>query len=778
MKIGAVPPPNPHSGRCTMRYKFTSRENKEIFIELVDYSGELLDPRFSTTDLAASLQTYLSAVDGFLFIAEHAKAGETAGELAGYLHRLSQALAIQRQLARKPANLPSVPVALAVNKWDRRGALSKGDNAHEQETENLTSFLRESDPRPPHAILLDELEAASSGKCAAFPVSAFGESVLEPAGIEGGFVEKPAQVVPQLPSFGLEEPFLWLVEQCDIADAEKLESASRSAVTRWNPIVTLGQVRAACQRTKRMPRASESTRKIKVARRRLLRRFAAQVGAFIALLMVLELAVDNIAYRRAQSEMADAGDPNGWRKAEAWFSDYANSFQWRHSLHKFLVLSPSDAAITIGEARTKREESAWETVKIAIEAPVQKKLAQVFLAQYPQSLHAPETKKLIEDIELAEKRAELEKLFIALENGLGTIKQLKAFEDGKSLPTRNYRGVLERLDRFAIDLEKWRPEGATDEQIGRYQSMAREVGLLQKDVVGLLAAGDARVEYHKLAELGKWEDAAKVLLGLHGEFSDLRAHYREKALPQIVAAAIKKCGNGAGWKAALEELKPFQKEPIRSLLPDSAMTELFECGGRINEAGDRWLYAQCNRLRGAESFERYKRDAPLKTMQNTAEEWIEFFRLRQTPRSARVGIARIDWSHNAKDADTLWDGENYLYTDFGGKQVKAQFFSNRKDPWQPADEVHKAAVDGIVLSKPQRIIVNVYDVDGLWLDDWDFLGGGEVTKLLEEVDGHILQLTGGDYPGSKVTFSAEIQDDKGNWKTFKVPPLPEWSSKR
>lgn len=774
LRSGRIPPPNPHGPRLTIRYKFTDGAQREIFVELVDYSGELLDSKLSETELAEKLHGYFGEVHGFLFVAEHPEPGAGAGELGGYLQQLKESLARQRSDARITADGNSVPIALLINKWDRSGNLAKGKGAHEHEMMRLDAFLQ-SDPPPPHAGLLNELKPASGNRCRPFPVSAFGEAVREPGNAEGQFIEKPARVIPELPSFGLEEPFLWLVEQRDTMDADNLESASQLR----RVLLSFGQA-SSCKKeangiAARMSKAAPSASRVAKVRRRMKRVILTQTTLLVLMLVAFtlgaEFAFDTIGYRKARVAMTNPAASQGWHDAEDWFTNYAEAKPWMHLLHRRIALTNEQAITELQTARALRDDLAWQSSQSAKDDATRVALARRYMTDFPQGAHIGDARRLLADDETRLRRNRLSTQLETMENRLASLEAEIGQTKRNAIP--DFKPVFDKLQQLQADAQTIPDMEASDVTIqDRRSKLVSSVGKLVASISGDVAKEDMRKTYFNLMGQGDLEKAAKHLLSLSAvDFKDLRVHFQSHALQQIEAAALKATGNGAAWKQGAAFIDLFRTREISELLPENSKVLLDTVEATIKQAGDRFLYEQCSPLGGGKAFDDYLEKAPLGTMRTIIEQWKWFLSVKMHPANYRISVTIISWGKNAQDADGIApNDDNSLTLSSGSQSLTFPFYSDRKIPWK-GSEPPSIEIKEVIANRPQSIKLDVWDVDQF---SDDSLGSISFAPLLEDLNGQTSNLSGTDYGPNEATFRVEVLD-AWQWREFKKPPLPSWS---
>lgn len=773
LSAGRVPEPNSHTDPLTLRYRFTDGCQREVFIELVDYSGELLDSSLSQSELAEHLRCYLAEVDGFLFIAEHPKSNESAGELASYLLHLRQALGLIRHSAQSNGNTSSAPIALLINKWDRSGPLSLAPNGYEEQTDRLKAFL-ENDPMPPHAGLLADLTAASKGGCRAFPVSAFGEAIREPGEKEGDYIERPAQVTPELPSFGIVEPFLWLVEQRDRCDADKLESASRRPSLWFDPLSTLRCKGRAKQIAVRMSTTSPEYSRVRRVKKRMITRFGAHAFWVVMFCLIIDLGHDLMTFRKARVAMTDPANQKGWRAYEAWFTNYIEANPLRHLLHRVFILTNDAASAELDLARAARDANAWKSVIACQDKAVQVKLAKKYLDDFPQGNHAPSASQLITEFEIEAERDLLRARLLELASRLnGLTEEVKQAE--KNSPP-DFKSINEKLPILLRDSQNVAGLGVANEELSKqWKTIVAGVGSLGAKIAGQVAVGAMRKKYYDLVKENKWDEAGNYLAELAPlEFADLRTHFRNSVMPQVKAVALDIVGNGAGWSEALEYVKKFRLPKMRPLLPEKSNELMDGLVNQIKEKGDRWLYNSCTSRGGLLPFIEYRDNAPLGTMRGVVDEWLHFIELRQKRNTYRVGIAKIMWGDKAKDADSGYDQENEITITVGSATVKRTLYHNRVGVYVPGDRrYYSVEVKDILASDQQNVALQLWDVD--WPDADDDLGNENFMSSIEGLQDTAKTLKGSDHGPNTVFFWVEALV-KDQWVEFKQPDLPSWKS--
>jgi hypothetical protein len=369
LEQGAVPPPNPNDKDAfSFMYEFTAEDHRTFLVELIDYSGELIDPDLSDTDLAKRLRQHMLTMDGILVLAEAPYPSQLVGELYKELQRLKRAFAALRGEKQDGPAL-AVPVALLINKWDRR--VEENYQFSPQNSDNEVQEFLDSQPEPPHRGLVNTLRGSvAEGLFRAFPVSAFGKHVLNGEMNGNGYgarhPERPAQVNP-LCSFGLEDGFVWACRCRDQIDVKEFEAEANSRA--WWKLWQLldGKSRMslrsrASELGKRFPDTSEENRRVCQAARRNVTASAGQWG-LVAVIMpaLLYLGVgvfnDRSSYNTYRPTFANlqVADKEQLNQAETWLENYVNNKYFFHTGFRLILTRENADAQLVAIREWKRD---------------------------------------------------------------------------------------------------------------------------------------------------------------------------------------------------------------------------------------------------------------------------------------------------------------------------------------------------------------------------------------------------------------------------------------
>jgi hypothetical protein len=528
-----VPPPNPANLAEPLRFsfQFATPEPRLFPVELIDYSGELIDPSITNDALAQRLREHMAAMDGLLVLAEAPDPGRDTGPLSYELWRLAQAFALLGEEAQHGPAL-DVPVALLINKWDRRGALDFDNPDHENT--RLQQFL-ESTPEPPHRALVQMLSnSVTEDNFAVFPVSAFGEHETLADGRE-----IPKQVHP-LKSFGLEDGFIHVARQRDAIDMARYEADVRrlspwrfwQSVTHTSPWRLL---RAGYALAARFPGKSISHQQVRFHAARAASIAATHVLCTIASVLFLLVASETFYDGfRTRSVLATLRSPQAnedqLRTEEQWLRAFTIAPVFRHTGSRLFVLSRAHANATLDGFWTQRDELAWQNVAQTQDLFQRAKRAKDYLDQYHNGRHRLNAQGII---------AEAEQQWHAEENAqhLTKLEEHLRRPDMGGAPTKARLATLQKLRQDIDALPN--PEVVTEELVERQSAFRRLVVEEMHKLEGEIARQDRE---KKLGENARYiEEVAQQISGLtrsdrtEARLRELRNKIDDLPNPEVVS---------------------------------------------------------------------------------------------------------------------------------------------------------------------------------------------------------------------------------------------------
>lgn len=650
---GELPPPNPNRAEpLRYLYHFTTPSHRTYPVELIDYSGELIDPSLSNDEMARRLREHLRTMDGILVLAEVPRPEDEANwTLSEELLKLQQAFAILKNESREGPTL-DLPLALLFNKWDRRSSLRY--TTPENEYLELHRFL-EKKPEPPHKALVDALKySVTRENFQIFPVSAFGEHEFT-RGPDNALIERPRSVAP-LQSFGLEDGFIWAAQRRDTIDIGRfLEQISEKSVRCFlknaSVVFSLPLIRRGRELARRFPAGSEERGRIRQA----LKRYYLTVGAnLLCLLFILfalfaaaEGGIDNFRYRAI---LAAKSDPQATlaklRDDEAWLVAYYRAPFYRHLVSRLLVLKSSEALATLRAFRDRREEMQWRPVAEASDELVRAELARKYLQQFGENgIHADQASTIVT-------AAEQSKKFLGNQNYVANIATAL---DAALLQGAPSEDELEKLYQQLLTLPF--PEAVTAELDARQKKilarlagekikLAREQGKEQWLIY--------RDQYFQAMREGDIVQAAEFLERLRGqavageESAKLAGDFRQRAVREITGYINEKSRQKL-WGPARNILQQALDSPrLVAQLGAAQIRELQNLQGGLDQAEDMELYAQLVKYRDLERAGQYLKYAPLNKMAPAVSRYQQYLLRQSNPLELKLVLAQISWGEGCR----------------------------------------------------------------------------------------------------------------------------------
>ncbi|MDW7995733.1 MAG: hypothetical protein RMI91_13875 [Gemmatales bacterium] len=292
LKRGSVPPAT--ALVQPFRISFTATYQRQSWkVRTLDYAGALVQRQSTgTPELKKEVLQWLCDCDAVLILIDITESHDTL------LERLNEIdLLINRLRALSPdGQTVPIPVGLIFTKWDHRCRNLRGAS-HVEQRQLLRFFLEQ---RPEFRQFCEQAQAGSDRVCF-LPVSAFGHHLDKN-------MPPPEGAQP----FGIHEPLLWALQECDQAILDAIEREVAPMLER--PWAQYGQAIARYKTLARQrlltrgPIAALLQQRIRHLRARAWRRSAIVLSAFAAVSFALissaAYALDTYQYRRALDHLA------------------------------------------------------------------------------------------------------------------------------------------------------------------------------------------------------------------------------------------------------------------------------------------------------------------------------------------------------------------------------------------------------------------------------------------------------------------------------------------
>lgn len=747
LKQEALPPTS--VGEATTYPVIFSDADGAMLIELVDYSGELMDPDRDADVFKRLLRQHLTEVDGLVILAPviTGQAYEFQHEV-DLLKRSFQSIADER----RHRHGKDTPAVILLNKWDAYTSIDYQDAANEQQ--KLLAFLRQ-DPLPPHQGLRQAVEnALGKENVQVLPVSALGPCEPKTFTYQSDAGEKETVVyVPKdsksLKSFQLEDGFVWLARRRDALQVEEYQARlGKSWPYLPNPWPLFSaQSRLLKNLYREKSEKGQTVAKILQQRDRLYAKRL--ISTIIAAFILLVAAESTWDYRQWQRFQQTLKSPNftvaDYEKIENWLLAHLSSPVYRHALLKWTDLPVAEAEIQLQALRSShRANSAsqlWQQLQVSSDWLEKVRLATDYQRLFadlplPENLDADKTPVAILAQEQARKVQEIA-LWAAVEREADVYQQaVKAQDYIERVPFyREQEAKANALIREA-NAKKIKDDAAWETV--RVAVNAEDKGKAAKAYLAQFPQGlhrdEARAlvteaaikadwqsfqrEIQVLMEKNRWLEAAKRLAvrpdnslvrPFKADFRDQAFRHYQRYIDELSAQPLT-AKVSATIKKNVDEYQQFPPD----LRPAEAVDWLNAQAKKILGWEDQALYAQCLDL-ALENPERlrycdqYLTLAPLKTMIQTVQAHRDYL-AGQISGNVTFSV-QGKWSYNSKD------GNDRLYYQI----------NNRRESTYSSS--HAFAASGR-LGQPLSIAVSLEN-PGAWFGD-KFKGSGTAILTIGE----------------------------------------------
>lgn len=663
LQDGELPRPNQVSDFVmTFRFEIGAADRRAHLVELVDYSGELVNPRdlADADSLASRLREHLSQMDGVFVLAE-APAPDERERLSDELRLLREAfIALRGEQQSGP--VVDTPVVLLITKWDRQSSLESDPNPT-READALEAFF-ESAEHAEYRGLRDALRnGVAEGSFQAYPVSAFGK--VESRELDHGkWGEWPAEVSP-LPSFGLEDPFLWAIGRCDeLALAECIEE--ERTLSWWRPSLRGDHGRVASRAAglaRQLPRGSAEH----AAARRLVRRCRAKraIRGVVSTLslgaawLLSEAVWDNTLLARSEAVLNNPEAPSAEvRQVERWLESYATSPVYRHPVTK-RVVSPEEIADRLSEGRRRRCERDWERVLDVEDVLARATAAAEHRSRFPTSPFLDDALRVEEEASAARESRENAAWWSQLES---TAQQALELADANAL----------QAAQTSLDAPP-HPARETSDEHARRTELRRQVGVALGEVAARAEWSEFLGRYESLMAARQHLEAGSLLAsrvrerGVDDASRALAESFQRQlaeSLPQQVATLVRE----SRWEEAYEVSRRLERELTQwpeELCPEEPTRFGRELRRTIDVGRDRQLYDRVVRYRTTDAARAYVEQAPLGAMRREVERLAQWLDARSRPFDVTFVVRRINWGSRAQGAN-----DNRIVVEVNGQRIE------------------------------------------------------------------------------------------------------------
>lgn len=375
-------------------FRFATSDHETFDIELIDYSGELIDPAKTQDDLVAALRNRMKQMDALFILVEIPKSGaEDPNKECVELIKLNEAIHTIETKAG-PGGHFSIPISLLLTKFDR--LLLEGETGFTDQKKAADDFL--SSPRGSFAkTFRDSLNnIAREGYFRIFPISAFGKSTVG----DSTQIERPVQLNP-LHSLGLEDPFIWasrLIAECRF-QAIKSHLDSVSAFKPWSlpspfsPISSQASEALYLVGSEKRPSAEALLNKTYRAKMFFV---VWSIMTVVCLFLGVETLFDKMRLREIASHVSDLSTKSGKLQSDIdWLKTYSSSSDARHMASRLFLLTRSESSSFAKSIQESMERRIWGLVLSAASPEQTQSAIQAYTSQYPNGSYIQEANSKI-----------------------------------------------------------------------------------------------------------------------------------------------------------------------------------------------------------------------------------------------------------------------------------------------------------------------------------------------------------------------------------------------
>jgi hypothetical protein len=632
---GKWPEPNyDKDRRRSLAFEFTDGKTRRKYVELFDYSGELLNPDTADSTLAEKLRETLREVDGLLVLAEHPSSVQDAVRLEHDLNGLLRVFSLLNDERRRQPDKAErqVPIALLVNKWDRSAHFDAALSLASQMTVLAEKFLKQTPP-PFHQTVANTLRPAADECFKVFPISA-----IRPTRQEDGSEVPPTGGA--LHSMGVEDPFLWLIE-CVDDRALKQQQQHLFRLASWcmpplRSFLLRSDFKAVKSRFEsHTPEGRRAAHLSWWARLLTIR----QLALWLGFVMAVECGIDFWHHRTALSQIESSVEQDGWQKGVSWLRDYGVSSPVRHILYG-KKLPKSEALAKANEVVSQKDQDAFEIIKqLMSETKLQDAgdLSLQQLSRFPNSTLVDQREAVIAEVNRRRVEQEFEKQLNKWKESLAVLANRESESKERIDGILQEIRVLEADIRVATNVPL---QGTLREQ---WSALLASVNPVRLRWAQRLSSATAKDKIKQALDAGNFLEAADLLAVETSAHPELLNQF-QLSLPSWLREKMGTLSEqGAKWAVAVEEAEKYLQPSRRPVLTPVMQTAIEEIMLSTRRQGDNYLYELALKERNNASLDQYLSSAPLKSMAVELSAYRQWLEDRQKPRTLIFRLTRINW---------------------------------------------------------------------------------------------------------------------------------------
>ena len=669
LENGRWPSPNSHE-RVTVRFQFTDGQTRKKYVEIVDYSGELLNPEAAQADVAKRLRQMFREMDGLVVLAEHPLQGRDSSKVDSDLNGLLGVISLLHggQKNTKSAER-QIPISMVVNKWDRSPQFEASIRSESDARVMLKDFLS-SEPQPFHASVERMLRPASGDRIKSFAVSAVGDVRLEGEG-DQAFELPPLKGT--LNSFGVEEPFLWIIQQRDEIDIDEQELSIDRKTNRfrppWLPCLRHPHFHTTLSRFDvGTPEASRMANVLRKSHRLAFRQTGLYALVITVALLLWEGFQDRQGHVNAEQCIKSPAEESGWPKGIAWLSTYGRSNSLRHTLYSMAILSKQSALDRAIQVTVQKDDEAFALVTkleqnglpqdgnpVAEDILTEiERMANEQLLGFPNSLHNDSRKGIVAKVKDVRDAKEFEKKLNEWKQKLDSLVPVKG--DRINI----LQAKLEDVKSLEANVTAAKTVPLSGELRERWIKLSKNATAVHDGIVRKIPVVNLNAEIQLAMDADDYLKAADLLVSVEfqknpnlGLLNGFQLNLGNKIQERVDVLSKQ----GESWKDAVEHAEMFLDPARRGVVPGPVEKSIKTTIEKEKERGDGYLYDLAQKNRNTESLRNYAQNAPLKSMGKEVESYTQWLQQRTVPRKLTFHLVKITWAPEMKKG---WGGKTWI----------------------------------------------------------------------------------------------------------------------
>jgi hypothetical protein len=574
-----------------------------------------------------------------------------------------------------------------------------------------------------------------------------------------------------LMSVGVEDPFIWLIQErdeIDIAEHEQsLKRRSNWLRLPWPPGLRHREFRKL--RSRFAPGTQEAVRMARVRRRSWLLAFR-QLLVYAVIFVAMEGVNDVSAHRNAEEAIKNPTQQDGWQRGTEWLRAYGRSNPLRHTLYSkgFLTKQAAlDRAIKVTEAKDEEMFSSIPTLSPGVGIPVEEsRLVDAERKARQQMLLFPNSPRNEERLEVIAKvqhiRDDLE-----FEKQLGGWSQrLDWLRPADNESEHDVQIKLGQLKEFVAEVRDTKAVPLDGPLREKWKALLDETDPVRIGLAEKRSTLDLAARIRQAKEADDFLQAADLLAtpefkknpnpNLLNEFQlSLDKGVREKS------GTLSR--QGENWEAAVQYAEKFLEPARRSVLSDFLINSIQNTISNAKKQGDKYFYNLARNNKNTPSLDAYLQNSPLKSMAQEVINYRKWLEDREVPRTLTFRLVKIEWDPSLAKGYMGKTAIKLYVNDSNDSRNDAHEENSRSGTTADKAGVRVATVDDFAQTQPVRIVFQSWHIPSLY-GNWERKSRGQ-----REISPEDLCNRPGDVDDAGSRFEIQVEG------VLKAPFMPAWS---